>query len=640
MPVEIDDTNGNSRQSQQGAPFSESYERKGSTQGAQPQQPERPSWSFRRMGGVFSTNIPRTPLAENLVNLDKKFAELYKTFEADLEVRRLPFDVNVVTEIGSSLLVIAVRRPRAVENSQRVAYHTLILDGTALGDFQPKIENWQGQNYEISKLPTDTWDKRLREFVATEVARAFNVSLEDLIEMDAMVVPRDFDPADPKNESFIKMIAANALLADNTELESTQPDFPVLSLRDSQHDSVLTSRFLANDTPTYDILGEPVVADVTVKLSAGAKDQNGGDPGRVMDVAIVSGKMDLLWDPAAPQGMAQGAAYTGFATQAPPPQKYRPHFIISNLENTQLQTIEAQLLALSQALMLRQDDVWTHAFRPRPYQDAHHDIHDIGVLGIEAMLQIDEATGLGLRIDTKSERFKTEQFMTTLRLLIQPGLRISLDVSEAGPSTWFNSPIMHAAMGSVGANREMIRGANALTDGNFDIVYKRLGGSGRVADWLETRVHLGKFLAPDGKIRDIRDIGYIEIANMTLDKDPSILQEWSNSFQATNIPRQVRESMRKRILSKLFDPTFTGYAVRCTFEAKFLDALGEACHMAGLALRPVFPYSDFTKHERASAQYAGSVLTGVSTQGLFSGGFGTPTGTQSGAYRTHSRWGA
>jgi hypothetical protein len=132
----------------------------------------------------------------------------------------------------------------------------------------------------------------------------------------------------------------------------------------------------------------------------------------------------------------------------------------------------------------------------------------------------------------------------------------------------------------------------------------------------------------------------VAIANMIGDKDLSILQQYSDTHLATNVPLPVRLAERARILTKLFNPSYEGYATRCTFEAKFLDALAEACHQAGLSLRPQMPNTGYATRERATAQFAGAMLMGgQASSGLFTAGFGQQQQSQ-GGYRPMGRWGA
>lgn len=649
MAVEHDNNGGSDKQpTAMGAAMSESMARQeqqrsntNSDQGARMSQPEnnntRQRFSFRTPGRILNTHIARSPMSEVLVKLETKFKEFYQPYLGDLAIKLISLDVNTVTEITQSVLIIAARRKN--DEGDAVAYHTLILDGTG-GELQNRFDNWQGVQYEIKRLPSDVWDRKLRDFVRQEVGR--QTGSDNLIEMDSCVIPRDFPFDDAEaSKALQQMVAANALIADNTQLEADDKDFPDLNLADAQNDSLLSTRVLFNDAPTTNIVNKPIRADINIRMTA-AGTQQSQNPDRVTDVAGVSAFTDviLLRDPAQVFNPGFGQQYAAFGQQQQQrPPLYGAHLVITSMETAQLQTTAAQLLALVQAMMLRQDNLWTGAFMPRPY-DKDVDLRDIGALGYEAKLEVDEQ-GNGKRIDTKSDRFRPELFGGLMTLLFEPGLAVSLDVSDSGPDTWYNGVFAQAAWGSQNANAEIIRSANTLSNGAFSDIYKQMGGSGRVVDAKENKIHLGTMRAPEGSIVDLRNgDSYLAVANMIGDKDLSVLQTYSDTHLATNIPLPVRLAERARILTKLFNPSYEGYATRCTFEAKFLDALAEACHQAGLSLRPQMPNTGYATRERATAQFAGAMLMGNNNaSGLFTSGFGQQQ-QSSGANRSYGRWGA
>lgn len=644
MAVQHDNNgNGDQNQTATGAAMSESMARKEQTsnqqtQGARMNQSDqnRPRFSFRTPGRILNTHIARSPMSEVLTKLEAKFKEFYQPYLSDLAIKLISLDVNTVTEITQSVLIVAARRKS--NEGDVVAYHTLILDGTG-GDLQNRFDNWQGVQYEIKRLPTDVWDRKLRDFVRQEVGR--QTGSDNLIEMDACVIGRDFPFDDAEaSRALQQMVAANALIADNTQLEADDKDFPDMNLADAQNDSLLSTRVLFNDAPTVNIVNKPVRADINIKMTA-AGTQQSQNPDRVTDVAGVSAFMDvmLLRDPNTVFNPGFGQQYASFGQQQQRPPLYGAHMVITSMETAQLQTTAAQLLALVQAMMLRQDNLWTGAFFPRPY-DKDVDLRDIGALGYEAKLEVDDQ-GNGKYIDTKSDRFRPEHFGPIMTLLFEPGLAISLDVSDAGPDTWYNGVFAQAAWGSQNANAEIMRSSNVLTNGLFSDIYKQMNGSGRVVDAKENKIHLGTMRAPDGSNVDLRTgDSYLAVANMIGDKDLTILQTYSDTHLATNVPLPVRLAERARILTKLFNPSFEGYATRCTFEAKFLDALAEACHQAGLSLRPQLPNTGYATRERATAQFAGAMLMGgAQSSGLFTSGFGQQQ-QSFGGNRSYGRWGA
>jgi len=595
-------------------------------------QPQDTKFSFRTMGRALQTQIARTPMSEVLSKLEAKFAAIYEPYTSHINIKLLALDVNSVTEIAASLLVVAAQLKGG---SDAVAYHTLILDGTG-GDYPSRFESYNGTQFEIPRFTPDIWDSKLKNYVAGEVNRIFGTP--NLIEMDATTIPRNFDI---ENDLLVRHNASNALIACNTELERIGKVFSDINLVDALGDSQLTTKILFNDQETYDILGKPLRADINIIMSASGTAQS-QNPDRQTEVAKLSGFLDLIYSPATPPN-ANGFSGFGFGQPASQTtQLYIAQFVITSMETLGLQTTAAQLLALVQALMLRTDQCWSAGFRPRAHQLGDIDIHDIGALGYEAGPEFDE-TGHGKRFDTKSDRFRPEHFTALLQMWMQPGLSIAIDVVETGPQAWYNGIFAAAGQGSIKANEQIIVAANKLTNNAFGPCYHALGGTGRVLESNNTRAHVGTYRAPGGSLRSLQDIGYVEIMNLVGEKDLGIVKEWSDSWLATNIPQVVREATRKRILSKLLtDPVFEGMAVRSVYEAAFLSALAESCLKAGLSLKAHFPYSDTTHMQRATGQYAGAMLMGQPISGLFNAGYGIggdPRVQGSGRPATYGRWG-
>lgn len=611
--------------------------------GNQAQQPARQGFRFSALGRQLNTNISRTAMSDILIKLEKKFEEFYQQYTAGLQIKLIPLDAQTVPEIRSSLLVVAARLRDSTQ--KMVAFHTLILAGTG-GELPSKYLQAGGSTIEVKQLASDVWEPRLKNFVTGEVARAFGVNTDVVIEMDATTIPVDFRLED---DTLVRLTAANALIACNTELEHCL-GFQDINLADALSGEVLTTRVLFNDAPTYDSVGKPVRADVTLKMTAQAI-QNGQSSGndRVTEVASLTGYVDMLLavDPKQVQQQAGFANNVGFANawgqqqQQQTLQPYAAQFVITSMETAQLQTPAAQLLALTNALMLQYQNVWANALMPRPPAKGREmmDIRDIGALGYEVPFERDES-GLPKRVETKSADFDTAVFSYLLSKWVQPGLSFALDVSDAGPDSWFNGVFSAAAQGRQDAIDEIIRAANVLTNGKFGSRYAKLNGTGQIVSPKPNRVHRGTYNDPDGHQRDLRDYDYIAIANMRGDKNPKDLETWSNSFLSDE-PIEVRLADRARLLDSMVQPSYDGWTIRVVFEAVFLQALADSCAEAGLSLRPNVPNSDYGRTTRATAQFAGSMVTGQAAGNLFASNWNQPNnGFQSQAtYRGSSRWG-
>lgn len=607
------------------------------------QNAPRTPFKFGTMGRRLRTNISRTSVGADLKALEAKVAALYDQYKATLIVKLLPLDVQLVPEIACSALVVAVRLRDT--NLKLAAFHTLVLAGTA-GDLQPRVGHFGGSQYEIKQLPDGAWQPAMKTFVQGEVARAFGIETQYCVDMDATTIPADFRIDDDR---LINSVGTNAIVACNTELENCLPDFADLDLVDAQAGGeALSSRVTFNDTLVYDAVGRPVRADIQIAMSAEPiKNGNGYQNNRVTPVAQLTGYVELQpdVDPKLIQAQPGFAPASGFANtwaQAPQvtKQPYQALFVITSMETAQLQTPPAQLLALVQAMMLQYNNVWANSLMPRPAgRGREMDLRDIGALGYEVPFQRDESTGMGLRVETKQSSFNQEAFAYLLSKWVQPGLAFALDVSDAGPDTWYNGVFAGAAQGSAEAVAEIIRAANTLTRNKFSPIYARLGGTGQIVDTRVSRVHRTSYVDPDGNLRDGRDYDYTAMANLRGDKNLRDLEVYSNSF-LSNDPIEARLAERARLLDSMVQLSYDGMMTRVHFEAKFMQALAEACAATGLTLRPIVPNSDYGRVGRATVQFAGSLVTGQADGGLFNGSWSRQSDNTShgSPYRGSSRW--
>jgi hypothetical protein len=592
-----------------------------------PQQDAPAGFSFRSMGRLANAPMGRNPASEVLVKLDKAMTEIYKGANPSFEIKLIPLDMNNNPAIARSALIVAMFD----RNSQDlgVAYHTLIVAGSG-EPFPPKYEQINGQNIEIMRLDCEVWDDKFREVAADAVARTFPGAR--LVDAEATVVPRDFSIAD---EQLVYQLAANSLFAAAHELDRGRSDFHDLNLAGAAKDSNLTARVQFNHDQLVDPVGEPIRTDVLIELIATAAQQGSGAnaDARATKVSQVGGFLDLVWDPVNPQGNPYGN--WGQQQQQFSPL-YVTHFIMTHLECMELMTVPAQLFALVQAMMLRDGNAWARGFAPRPYSQGI-DMHDIGAIGIEANPE-GNANGIGARIDTKSDSFAQQGTLNKiLQAFVRPGLLMSIDVPECGPSTWSNSVFAAAAEGNSRANAFIIEAAQHLTNGNFGKNYQ---GSGRVAFDNQTRIHNGWYIDSNGRKCDLRNIDYLAVANMIGEKDPTVIKDWSDSFVNLQIPAAQRLARRKAIIQALVgDATFTGFSRRATLAGDFMEALAKGCLDTGLQLRAQYPFGDIAGQERATAQFANGLLMAPGATGLFSSGFGGGA-AQGGGWRSNfgSRW--
>jgi hypothetical protein len=546
----------------------------------------------------------------------------------EYEYTLIGIDVNSTTQVGVSVLIVGVREK---SNPQAgVAFHTLLLEGSVDAP-APRFEQIAGQNIEIVRTVSDYNTPALAKVVAEAVAREMPGS--KLWNADAEVVPRDFDVTDTE---AVYALASNAAFACATELETRRPDFTDMNLANASKDENLTVRPAFVPQQIHNAVGQPIRSDISIDLTVvngNQQDRNALE--RQSTVSRVNGFLDLVWAPSQP------AANPFAPFQAGPVsfQRYVTRFVMTNMMMQAASTLPMQLMALVTALSLRENNAWIQGFRPQPFSGGDVDLNDIGAIGIEVNMDpTTQGQPFGKRIDTKSDSFTPANLAQLATAAIKPGLIFSLDVEECGPSSWYNGVFAAAAAGNQEANEAILNAANFLTNGQLG---KYLAPGTQVCVDENNRIHNGYYVDNHGVKRDLRDLGYLQVLNLVGEKDPSIVRDWSDTFLRTEYSLEQRLAGRKRIIQGLFpSAVITGFSRRVTFDANFLDSLAKACADCGLNVRSVAPYTDISSFERATASFAGQVLSTGSAGNLFhAGGYGGAYNQNVGAGRQFGgRW--
>ena len=585
------------------------------------------TFSFVDIGSLARAPMGRNPQGEILTKLTKALEESYASVGKDHIITVMPVDRNNQIKLTFSVIVIAVQQ---AGRKDKAAFHTLILEGST-EPLAPRFENFNGQNIEIMKVASDAWDDVLLNVVIDELRR--QLPKVELLNAGAAVVPNGFNVDD---HNLVYQLAANAFLADFTELSQAVQGFVDLNLANAEKDSSLNVRPSFARNEVFDAVGLPIRSDVQVDLLA-VQQVRHNDPSlnngldRQSLVSTVNGFMDLIWDPV----MNNNQMYMIPNQQQPMTQKYLPRFIVTHLDPVRLLTIPAQLLALVSAVLLREDNSWVGAFKPKALTGKEIDMHDIGGVGIEANLE-NSPQGVGTRIATKSDSFRPEMLGQLIGMTMKPGLVLSLDIPECGAQSWYNDVFSAAAAGTVRANQAIIKAANDLTNGAFAQFFP---SNGRVFIDDVNKIHLGYYIDRQGVKRDIRDVDYLAVANLVGEKDPGMIREWSDTFLRTQYPLAQRLAARKRIISGLVtDPVFTGFARRVTFDHQFIEALVQGCRAIGLTIRNTGSFMDTGTFERATGSFFGQAVMGGTSTGIFNRDMGYFGNQGSNMFGGFQRW--
>lgn len=578
------------------------------------QNPGSGLFSFHT-SSLFAAPISLGVGSEYYGKVKASLTEIYKEANQGVEIALIDLDRVNYPALAFSSLIVALRNKG--NPGQGVAYHVLILEATG-EKLTPVYEAINNMQVEITRVTSDALDDILLKTASDSVAKAFPGVQVYMV--DGVVVPTSFNPEDKYS---MHKLALNAGLACGTELQLHSPDFKDLNLSQLQHDSTMNINIGFNRQQIEDAVGQPMRSDVLInfvsKKSNGGQQRNAsvnsGD--KEAKVSEVSGFIDVLWNPV--NQMGNFNPY--MPVQQVQTQKYAARLVITNLASNHSFTPGSILLALATSLAMRDDSNWIQAFRPTPSVRGEIDMADIGALNIEANL-MNEPTGFGTRIDTKTDSFKLEDLGQLVAALIQPGLIVSMDCPEVGAQSWYLMVFAAAAAGSQNAYRIIYEAANQLTNGGFGKYFPN--GSAMFVD-TNNRVHLGTWTDRNGNKRDIRDIDQVAVCNMIGDTSPQLIRDWSDTVLRTSYPLEQRLAARKKMIMALTNETavFTGFAQRVTFSALALDALAKGIKETGMPVRINTPLtgSDFS-NQRGVANFAGAALLAPGQTFTNAGGFG------------------
>ena len=584
-------------------------------QTGQAQQAPKKNLFFK--GGMFGSPLGNGQFTEVYKKTKEKLTELFKSANEDFKISVLGIDRVENSSLAYSVLLVCGRL--ASDTTNTLAYHVLLLEAT--GDRpMPLLVQVDNQQVEIYRTASDAVD----DILINEVRKLLNVQMgvKNPIATDVTVVGKQFDP---ENNSHLYRVARNAALAVGTALEMSQSGFTDINLRDSDLDTNLAINIQFQNTQNEDDVGNVLRSDVMIGFSAVSNTNNRRslNSGSANDlISEIDGFIDVMWNPVVPAGFNPYMPMQ--ATGMMPTQKYVARMIITNILCNKTYTPAGVLLALYTALTLSDSNNWVQYFRPIHTQGV--DLKDIGALAIEANFE-NNPSGFGSRVDTKSESFSLGDLGKLVAALIQPGLIYSIDVPESGPETWFESVFAAAADGHASAVEDIVNAANSLTNGNFGKFWtsKRV-----ITPTADGRIHMGHYVDPTGKLRDIRDIDYIAVANLAGETNPQLIQAWSDTFTRLEYKEELRLHHRKKIIMALTRETaeITGFARRITFDSNFLEALAGGIQTCGMSVAINTPLSgDLFSNQRAAAKFMSAGLMNP-TQSMFNirsmmgGGFG------------------
>lgn len=589
-----------------------------------------PSFALFRAQGLGRVQPTHEALNNALTHLREQVKLDYDKRKIDpaYKVNIIPIDANRGAPVRYSGLAVCVTHD-ALKNT--VAVHTVIVEASAEAP-APKTETYSGVSYEVVVTAGDAYDKDYWAVTKQLVEAAYPGHTVN--GTDGQVLHKDFNYGD---KVALERLTENVWLPCTTLLRQNMPGFQDMSMQMLGAD-MLTVRPEWNAPNTSDYAGNPVRGDIQIKVTVvspttavnkGAINQ----PETSAHVGAAHAFIDPVWN-----DKQDNNNMLPFMGGRPTP-KFIPRLVITQLENTAMQTIPAQLLMVAATTAIREGGKWFNYFTPRRLAAQHRvDWRDVGVLAIEGS-PTQAAGEYGKPVDTKTESFRVQELHQFLAaMFVHDQFYFTLKVSDCGSDTWFNSVFKEAANNNPHAIKAILDGANYLTNGHFAKHYTSANNPVAVNQDV---VHTGHYLR-DGEKCDIADIDYIAVMNLVGTKNPAIGAAWSNTFYGMSDPMNAKLAARWRIIQEITGGTavMTGKARLVTFKPAFIEALIKAMADTGKTFRYAGASADAMFQQRAGGtSWLGDGTMNVAPSGLFASGVSAnPNNNLFGGGAFSTRW--
>lgn len=547
---------------------------------------------------LVSRGVSRSGGSEIVAKYVKNLAERMKAIELGNEFEVLAFDGAQHLVHYSAVLFCCKKAVSA--KALNVAVHVLLLEQSGTRQ-QPKQISVGGQAVEMQVVPSDVVNAKYWGKVAAFVTQRLGGNVSVL--SAGMNVIHDEVNAD--NEGLINGLIYHSVNATAGVMNTViQTEEPITAAAIASLGLQMNVRSDFNPPVRTTVDGLPVRSDFEIVLQATQPGTDQSDVEQSIEVTSASAYVDLQYV-GAPQ--VQQAMFGQPAPQVVSTQQYKPRLILTDIASQmQAVTPELQLMALSTSILAADNNLWTGVFEDRyigHHKKSSKDLHDIGAVGYEIAFQPGQPPQA---IDTKANTFDQNMRYQFLNSIFQPGLIYSMIVPEAGELSWINSAFTGAAVNQGDGKAQILAAANRLTGGIFGTLFD---GNQPIA-FDSGRVHCGYFIDENGDRKDIREIDYLAILNLLGAKNPEAIVDWSQTFDATGIPEEIRLEKRWNMLKLVLGDSLklTGFARLINFNPLFLKALAEA-------IAAVLPYNKgsllrgYQAFQRGNAQLANLAYT-------------------------------
>lgn len=586
-----------------------------------PRQQPQQALSWMDLANTSLLKLGPNPQSEVVSAMKQSFQKFAESLpDKNISVDTIVLDRNNYTNLQYSVVVLTLQLKTVPGNP--LAYYSYLI--TSTGEEIP-VETRQfttastQETVEVMRLPSDANDPVLRKMVLDQVMAKVGKGTP-VFEVSGSTIPRNFVIENKSEAEDTKLwnLFINGILACRKVLDF-QYSTTDLSLVRASGDSTLAVQVerVDNDV-TYDLTGLPCRSDVSVRMIARSKVENGSTLNRQNQKVIsrAYGYVDFIWIGKPKVQNAWGAP----VQPAAPSPIYQPCFVITNAMPEGIQSLTAQLMMLASTYVLVENKNWLIGVMPRKGLGKQNNstLDEISAIGFDVNVDGQQPGQVGKRFNITPADFTMTKLRDFMDQVTHPGLLIGLTVPECGASTWQHADFAAAAEGVVEAQENIIQAMDYLTGGNFSKEWAKVPAQNRRICYLYgDRIHMGYYYDKGRQeYRDIHDLSYLPLLNMVNGKDMNQVRRYSDSFNNTEIPLDVRLSRRKQIYD-ILSPTYTGYGRMVIFSAYFMQAMVTAMAAANLHLKPEMPYAPESNDYRTPATFLQNATMVPTVSGLF-----------------------
>ncbi len=574
---------------------------------------------FTRSGNVQGGDA-RASEALTIFTRLKEQAVAQQDLADDFSILRFDRDQN---QVGWSALVIA--KQVTLNNQPVIAVRPLLLPNNAIELPKRKTSIQNGMQTDVIESDIDVstvFSAQYFNRLSTYVQNTLGKPGAKVVLAGAFPVPADLVLKDSELQLRNLLIKSVNACDDILALHSGERPFTIAGLKGGQGET-LAAKIDIRNQPIHDTVGNPIRADIVVTTQR-VRRQGQQQENEFYETDVKLNQVAMFTNlERTPQAQAQAL----FPNQqlAQPVAPWVAAVVITdvrNAEGIQANTPEMYWFSLSNAFRCTTGHAWARPFLPMT--GVAKDMKDIGALGWMSALRN--------RIDTKSNNFGDDQFGQLMISQVQPYPVFQIDLNRLGETAVMDGLQLDAAGGpnAQKAAATIVRQINNLGGGGFEKYFDHttqpiLERTGQIID-------LGHWFDGDEK-RDRRDLDNLAALNAAEGNENEF---WG--FYGAQVNPGLHPDLRNR-QSRNYDRQYLGSTVtyvnkaeRCTYNAKFIEALDKYLVDAGLQIT-----MDNTSVLNSGQRFTGNSVIGnnmVSAQASVYSSYAGPQGFNQ--YNQHS----